>query len=140
TRHGGAMNAVAPGFSPDVNDGICFARGARVEDLVAPHQAQGKGIHQRITGIAGFKLRLAAEVRNPKAVSIRRNPADNPFEDGVVLVNLSWRALLGWADEGVGPYVLRDWTEAQRIHHRNRPCTHGEDVAQDAAHASSRAL
>src|SRR5581483_3769616 len=114
--HGGAMNAVASCLRADVDDGISLTRGTRIEDLVAPHQTEGKGIHQRITGIAGFKLRLAAEVRDAKAVSIRRNPADNPFEDGVVLVNLSWRGLLGWADEGVGSYVFRDWTEAQRIH------------------------
>ena len=31
-------------------------------------------------------------------------------------------------------------TEAQRIHHRDRPRAHGEDVAQNAADAGGRAL
>ena len=34
----------------------------------------------------------------------------------------------------------RGRTEAQRIHHRDGPRAHGEDVAQDAADAGGRAL
>ena len=33
-----------------------------------------------------------------------------------------------------------DRAEAQRIHHRYRPRSHGEDVAQDSAYAGGRAL
>ena len=33
-----------------------------------------------------------------------------------------------------------DRTEAERIHHRDRPCAHREDVAKDAADAGRRAL
>ena len=35
---------------------------------------------------------------------------------------------------------MRDGPEAQRIHDGDRTRAHGEDVAQDAAHAGGRAL
>ena len=38
------------------------------------------------------------------------------------------------------PGVGRDRTEAQRIEHRDRTRAHGENVAQDSAHAGGRAL
>ncbi len=37
-------------------------------------------------------------------------------------------------------FLVVEPTEANRIHHRNRPRTHCEDVAQNSAHASGRAL
>ena len=54
--HGRAVNAVAPGLRPDVDHGIAFARGLRIENLIPPHQTQRKRIHQRITGVASLEL------------------------------------------------------------------------------------
>ena len=62
-RHGGAVDAVAPGLRSHVNDRISFARRSRIKNLVAPHQAQRKRIHQRIAGVARLELGLAAQVR-----------------------------------------------------------------------------
>ncbi len=86
--HGGAVNAVAPGFRSDVNDRIAFARRFGVEDLVAPDQSQSKRIHQRIAGVARLELGLAAEVGDAKTISIRGDPADHALKHGLVLVNL----------------------------------------------------
>src|SRR3984957_14931497 len=36
--------------------------------------------------------------------------------------------------------MIRDRPEAQRVHYCYRPCAHGEDVAQDSAHARGRSL
>ena len=60
--HGGAVNAVAPGLRPDVNHGIAFARRLGIENLIAPDQAQSERVDQRIAGVAGLELGLAAQV------------------------------------------------------------------------------
>ena len=36
--------------------------------------------------------------------------------------------------------ICRDGPEAQRVHNGEGPCAHGEDIAQDAAHACGRTL
>ena len=69
-RHGGAVDAVAPGLGADVDHGIADAGGLGVEDLVATDQSEGEGVDQRIAGVAGLELHLAAEVGNAEAVAI----------------------------------------------------------------------
>ena len=81
------MNAVSSRLRPNVNHRIPSARRLGVEDLVFTHETQGKCIYERIPEIALLELGLAAEVRYPKAVAVRCNPANNAFEDGMVLVN-----------------------------------------------------
>ena len=78
--HGRAVNAVASGFRPHINHRIAFARGLCIKDLIAPHQAQGERIHQRITRIARLKFSFSAEVGHAEAVSVRSNAADHAFE------------------------------------------------------------
>ncbi len=69
--HGGAVNAVAPGFRADVNHRIAFARSLGVENLIAPDQSQSERIDQRIAGVARLELGLAAEVGDAKTISVR---------------------------------------------------------------------
>ncbi len=76
--HGRAVNAIAPGLRSHINNRIPFARRLGVENLVTPHQAQSKRIHQRIARVARLKLGLASEVRNPKAVPVRSDPLTTP--------------------------------------------------------------
>jgi hypothetical protein len=46
-----------------------------------------------------------------------------------------------WQDgRGGCPCVICDGPEAQGIHHRDRPCPHGENVAENSADAGGRAL
>ena len=87
--HGGAVNAVAPGLRADVNHGIAFARGLGVKNLIAPDQSQSERIHQRIARVARLELGLAAEVGDAEAISVRGDPADYAFQDGMVLVDLA---------------------------------------------------
>ena len=94
--HGGAVDAVAPGFRSDVNDRIAFAGGLGVENLVSPDQAQSERIHQRIAGVAGLELGLAAQVGHAKTVAVGGDAADHAFQDGMILVNV----LRGWRGYG----------------------------------------
>ena len=59
-RHGGAVDSVAPRLRSHINDGIPFARCASVKNLIPANQAKRKRVHQRIAGVAGLKLHLAA--------------------------------------------------------------------------------
>ena len=85
--HSGAVNAVASGLGAHVNHRIPRPRRPRVKNLVATGQAQGESIHQRIAGIAIFKTRLTAQVGYAEAISVRGDPADYAFQNGMVLVN-----------------------------------------------------
>ena len=139
--HGAAVDAVAAGLGADVDDGIALAGGARVKDLVAPDQPEREGIDQRIAGVARLELGLAAEVGHAKAVAVGGDAADHAFHDRVILVDLGLcrdGALPRLA--GQAPLHTLDRPKAQRVHHRDRPRAHGEDVAQDPADAGRRAL
>src|ERR1700743_2066524 len=115
------MNAVTASLGSDIDDGVADASSLAVEDLIDLHQAQSEGIHQRIARITDLELGLAAEVRHAKAVAVAGNTADDALDDRVIL-----------ADQLVSIRPARNGPEAQRIHHRQRPCAHGEDIAQNA--------
>ena len=110
--------------------GLPAPGGLGVEDLVLAHQPEGEGIHQRIGRVAGFKLRLPAHVGHAEAVAVAGDAAHHAFQDGVIAVN----------DLARNAGSLDNLSEAQRIHHRYRARAHGEDVAQDSAHARGGAL
>ena len=83
-----------------------------------------------IAAVAGLELGFAAQVRHAKAVAVTGDAADHAFDNGVIPV-------YGF------PFNARfrlDGTKAERVHDRERPRAHGEDVAQDAADAGGRAL
>ena len=80
------MNPIAPRFRAHVNDRVSFARRPRIEDFILPDQPQRKRVHQRIPGVAGFKLALAAEVRHPEAIPVGRDPTDHTLQDRVIAV------------------------------------------------------
>src|SRR5208283_427781 len=129
-RHGRAVNAVAPSLRPDVDNGIAFTRGPGIEDLVAAYQAQGKCVYQWIPRVAALELYLAPDIWDAKAIAVRRDAAYHAFEYRMVLVQ----------SRLIEPGLWRDWAEAQGVHNGHRPRAHGEDVAQNTAHASGRAL
>src|SRR6202451_4466248 len=58
---------------------------------------------------------------------------------GLARSRLCGSSLCG-ADTPARCFRLGDRSEAQRIHHRHRPCAHGENIAQNAANASRRSL
>ena len=68
-----------------------------------------------------MEAHLAAHGRHAEAVAIAPDPFDHAMHEAL----------------GLG---MRDFAEGQRVHCRDGPRAHGEDVTQDAAHAGCRAL
>src|SRR5262249_15991372 len=125
TGHRRAVNAVAPGARAYIDHGIPDARCLRVEHIFLPANAEREHVDQRIAVVALLEDRLAAYRRHAEAIAVVRDPADHARENPAI------------ARSGLG--VVQP-SEAQRIHHRDRPRAHREDVAQDAADARRRAL
>ena len=78
--HSRAVDAIAPRLRAHVDHRVAHAGRLRVEDLVLPHQAQRKRIHQRIAAVARFEPRLPAQVGHAKAVPISGDPRDDAGE------------------------------------------------------------
>ena len=128
-RHRRAVNAVAAGLGPDIDHGIARAAGLGVEDLVLADEAKRKGVHQRVAAVTGLEFGFAAEVGHAKAVAVTGDAAYHALDHGVISVH----------ETAIGG-VRFNGPKAQRVHHGQRPRAHGEDVAQNAAHAGGRAL
>ncbi len=135
-RHGGAVDAVASGLRAHVNYRIPLARCASVKDLIAAHQPQGKGIHQRIAGIARLELHLAAKVRDAETVAVRSDARNHALHNRMVLVDF------GLCSAGGRARVFRSLNrpKPQRVHNRNWPRAHGENIAQNSTDAGRRSL
>ena len=130
------MNAVAAGFGADVDDGIAGSGGLGVKDFVFADQTEGEGVDQRVAAVTGLEFGFAAQVGDAEAIGVGGDAADYAFDDGVVSAN---EFRLGGAGFGCGG-IRVNRPEAQRIHDGEGASAHGEDVAQDAAHAGGRAL
>src|SRR5699024_2054746 len=81
----------------------------------------GQSIDQGVALIDGVEDGLAADVRQTQRVSVVADAGDDTV------------------DYASGVRVV-DGTEAQLVHHCARAGAHGDDVADDAAHAGGRAL
>ena len=119
--HGRAVDPVAPGLRPDIDDRIADARRRRIEDLVLRRDADGHRIDQDVAVIGGVEIDLAADRGDADAIAIAADPSDHAGDEV---------AHLGM----VGP------PEAQRVEVGDRPRAHREDVAQDSADPGRRAL
>src|ERR1039458_6057157 len=145
-RHGGAVDTIASGLGAHINYGIALARCASVKNLVAADQAESERVHQRIAGVAGLELHFATEVGYAEAVTVRSDATDHAFHDGMILVDLRLCGSVAMPrSDGAKPrphmlFLHTNRPKPQRVHHRDRPCAHGENVAQNSADASGRAL
>ena len=83
--------------------------------------AQAESVHQRVGSVAGVEVEVAAHGGHADAVAVKSDAADDAFGNGAIL------RVIGRA-------------EAQRVQDGEGARAHGEDVAQDAAHAGGRAL
>ena len=83
--------------------------------------AKAEDVHQRIPGVRRAERNLAADRRNADAVAVTGDAGDDAFH------------------EAAGPRRV-ERPEAQRVHQRDRPRAHREDVADDPADAGRRAL
>ena len=115
------MDAVPACLRPDVDDAVADALGLAVKDIVLLCHAQAEDVHQRIPAVAILEMDFAAHRRHADAVSVTGDSGHHTCHQAAVL--------------GVGKRA-----EAERVEQRNRPRAHGEDIAQDTAHARRRAL
>ncbi len=83
--------------------------------------ADAQRVDQRVALVARVEDQLAADVGQAQAVAV---PADAGHDAG----------------QHPGGVRVVGRAEAQRVHHRDRPGAHGEDVPDDAADAGRRAL
>ena len=115
------MDAVAPGLGPHVVDRVADPLRAALEEPVLPGDAEAEGVDQRVARVAGLEGHLAAHRRAAEGIAVAADAGHHAGQDAA------------------RPRVV-ERPEAQRVHDRDRPRAHGEDVAQDAAHARGRAL
>ena len=120
-RHGCAVDAVAPGFGAHVDHRIADPRGLAVENFVLVKHPQGEDVHQRIAAVAAFENALAAHRGHAEAVPVMRDAGHHAFHHAAVAGRI-------------------ERAEAEGVQHRDGPRAHGEDVAQNSAHAGGRAL
>ena len=88
--------------------------------LVAQHP-DAQRVDEGVAQIGGVELHLAADVWQAQAVAVPADSRDDTRSDAV----------------GVGRI---ERAEPQRVHHADRPGSHREDVADDAADSRCRAL
>ncbi len=86
-----------------------------------PHGPHAQRVHQRVALVGRIEDDLAADVRQAEAVAV---PADTGHDTRQYAQGV-----------GVGRVA-----EPQRVHHRDGPRAHAEDVAHDPADAGGRAL
>ncbi len=120
-QHRDAADAVAAGPGA-VEDHLVADAGrlGEVQVLVLEH-ADAQGVDQRVAEVGLVEDRLAADVRQAEAVAVATDAGHDPGQHPV----------------GVGGV---ERAEAQRVHHRDRPGAHREDVADDATDARGGAL
>src|SRR5262249_36522895 len=78
-----------------------------------------------IAVISRFEEAFTADRRNAETISVMCDTRNDTLQNAAVTCARHW--IIGWP-------------EAKRIHHRDWTGAHGEDVAQDSAHTSGRAL
>ncbi len=119
--HRGAMDTVAPGFGPDIDDRVSRPGRGRIEDPVGAGEPDAHRVDQDIAIVRRVELALAADRRHADAIAVAADPGDDA------------------GHEMAGARMI--WTaEAQRIEDRYRPRPHREHVAQNAADAGRRPL
>ena len=123
-RHGRPMDAIAAGLGADVVDGVADARRVALDERIGLRDSEAEDVDQRIARIRVVERDLAADRRDADAVAVAGDAGDHAFDDAAVA-------------RAVGTL---ERTEAQRVHQRDRPRAHREDVADDAADAGGGAL
>ena len=119
--HSCAVNAIAPSFGPDIDDGVAHAGGGGIENFVLIRDAHGHRIDEDIAVIGGVEIGFAANCRYTHAIAIAADPGDYALHQ---MLHLGM----------IGP------SKPQRIGIRHRTSAHGEDIAQYAANTRCCAL
>ena len=120
-EHADPADAVATGRGTEKDGQVADARGLAEHEPVGGQHAEAQHVHQRVVGIGLVEHRLAAHRGHADRVAVARDAAHHTFGDPPA----------AWVVER---------TESQRVHQRDRPRTHREDVTQDAADPRGRTL
>ena len=68
--HGGAVDAIAAGLGSDIEDGISNPCRFCIKDLVFADEAEGEGVEERVSGVAGLETGFSAKVGDAEAVAV----------------------------------------------------------------------
>ena len=120
-REGGAVDAVAPGARSHDEEHVAHAVRRGRDEIPLPQDAHAHRVHERVPRIARAEVHLPADRGDAHAVAVIPDPAHHA-RDEVAVARFVERA------------------EAQAVEQRHGAGAHGEDVAQDAAHAGRGAL
>src|SRR5262249_34611999 len=119
--HGRAMNPVPARLVPYVEDRVADSLRAGPKQTIGPREADAHDVHQRISRVFRGEGDLSPHGRASKTVAV---PADARHHA---------------VDEMARPRVA-GITETKGVQEGDRSGPHGENVAQNPAHAGGRAL
>ncbi len=128
-----AVNSVASRFRADVNHRIARAAVLSRKIILRAGDAQRQRVHQRIIRVARLEHDFAAHCRHAETISVKSDAANHAIQNVPVARDFFRRGISRTRPRG-------DRAETQRIEHGNRPRAHGENIAQNPAHAGRRAL
>src|ERR1700730_7143821 len=115
------VDAVTPRVGAHQEHYVSWAASTGTRELFVRHHAHAHRIHDAVVAIYRIEVHLAAHRRDADAVAIAADTRDHPVEE-MLLMRLVERS------------------EPQRGEKCDRPCSHGEDVAQDPADTGGGAL
>ena len=111
-----AVDAVATGVGSDEHDEVADSGRRRTHDLLVFDDSNAHRVDERVAVVLLVEIDIAGDRRNAEAIAVSADTAHDAVEQ--ILVALAV-----------------EWAEAQRVEQRDRPCTHREDVAHNAADA-----
>jgi len=120
-RHGRAADPVTARPGAEIDDRQADASGLGIEDRVRFREAGRKRVHQDVAVVPCIEIDLAAHRRYAKGIAVAADPRDDARH------------------QMLRPGVIGG-AEAQSVHGRDRPRSHGEHVPQDAADPGRRTL
>ena len=120
-QHAHAADAVAPGGGAEEHGQVALAVGPGQHQVLLAEHPQAEHVDQRVAGVAGREGELAADGGDADGVAVAGDARHHPFHQPAAA------GVVGGAEE-------------ERVHEGDGPGPHGEDVAQDAAHAGGRPL
>ena len=120
-QHRDAADAVAAGLGAVEDDLVADTGGLGQVQVLVPQHADAQRVDERVAEVGLVEDRLATDVGQAEAVAVATDAGHDPRQHPVRVGSVQ-RA------------------EPERVHHRDRPGAHGEDVADDAADAGRGAL
>src|SRR2546429_8030461 len=115
------MDAVPARVRADREQDVAYTVRGSLDEILFFENPNAHRVDERIAGIAGREIHLAAERRHANAIAVVADAAHDSGEQ-VAIARFVERA------------------EPQAVQQCDRPRTHGEDIAQDSAGAGRGAL